>query len=51
MRRSRLRLVLALALAVLSIGLLVWGLLPSLRNERVVPIPPADLVLPTAPGG
>jgi len=51
MRKSRLRLFLALILAFVSIALLAWGLLPGLRSERTVPIPPADLVLPTAPGG
>jgi hypothetical protein len=44
---KKLRLALALLLLLLSLSLLVWASLPTLTESRVLPIPPADLQLPT----
>ena len=54
MAKSKLRLLLAVLVLAVSIALLVWGLIPPLRMEQSMPIPPDDLQLPTlissAPG-
>jgi hypothetical protein len=36
-----------IAILVLSLGLLVWGLLPARREIRTQPISPTELQLPT----
>ena len=43
----QIRIVLGLIIVILSIALLVWGFLPSRRETRTQPIPPAELHLPT----
>lgn len=47
LERRRVRIVLGIAILFLSIGLLLWGLLPSKREIRTQPISPAELQLPT----
>lgn len=42
-----LRLILAGILLVISAGLLIWGLLPTRYESRVLPIPPADMQILT----
>lgn len=44
------RILLGLSLLAVSLALLAWAFWPVPRETLVVPIPPADLVLPT-PGG
>jgi hypothetical protein len=41
------RIFLGIVIVILSIALLVWGFLPSRREIRTQPIPPAELQLPT----
>ena len=41
------RIVLGVVIVALSIALLAWGFLPSRREVRTQPIPPAELQLPT----
>lgn len=43
----RLRIVLGIAILMISVMLLVWGFWPVRRETRVQPIPPAELQLPT----
>ena len=43
----RIRIVVGIAILIVSIALLVWGLLPARREVRTQPIPPAELQLPT----
>ncbi|MBT3337536.1 MAG: hypothetical protein HN855_11585 [Anaerolineae bacterium] len=44
---KKIRLILAVLLLLLSLSLLIWASLPILVESRVLPIPPADLQLPT----
>jgi hypothetical protein len=46
----KLRLLLTLLILALSLGLLIWGLLPPGTENAVVPLGPADLQLPTPIG-
>ena len=46
----KLRFVLTLLILVLSLGLLLWGLLPLGTENAVIPLGPADLQLPTPEG-
>jgi hypothetical protein len=41
------RIFLGIVIVILSIALLAWGFLPSRRETRTQPIPPAELQLPT----
>ena len=41
------RIFLGIVIVILSIALLAWGFLPSRREIRTQPIPPAELQLPT----
>lgn len=43
----RIRVVVGIAILIVSIALLVWGLLPARREVRTQPIPPVELQLPT----
>jgi len=43
----QIRIVLGILIVIISIGLLAWGFLPSRREIRTQPIPPAELQLPT----
>lgn len=43
----RLRILLGLAILIISLALLVWGVLPARHEVRTQPIPPAELQLPT----
>ena len=43
----RIRIVVGIAILIVSLALLVWGLLPARREVRTQPIPPAELQLPT----
>jgi len=45
--RKKIRLFLALSILLVSLTLLVWASLPTFTERRVLPIPPADLQLPT----
>jgi hypothetical protein len=47
---KNIRLILALILVTVSLALLIWGFWPMERETRVLNIPPAELVLPTADG-
>ena len=42
----RVRIAAGIAILILSIGLLIWGLLPARREVRTQPISPTDLQLP-----
>jgi len=44
---KKLRLVLAIFLLAISLSLLLWAMLPTLTESRVLPISPNDLQLPT----
>ena len=41
----KLRLILTLALLVISLTLLAWGFWPAARERHVLPVPPAELTL------
>ena len=41
------RIFLGIVMVILSIALLAWGFIPSRREIRTQPIPPAELQLPT----
>jgi len=43
----QIRILLGIVIVILSIALLVWGFVPSRREIRTQPIPPAELQLPT----
>lgn len=43
----RVRIIVGIAILILSLSLLVWGLLPLRREIRTQPIPPTELQLPT----
>ena len=43
----RIRILVGIAILILSLGLLVWGLLPARREIRTQPISPTELQLPT----
>ena len=43
----RARIILGIAVLILSIALLLWGLLPPKREIRTQPISPSELQLPT----
>lgn len=43
----QIRIILGIVIVALSIALLAWGFLPSRREIRTQPIPPAELQLPT----
>lgn len=43
----RLRLLLALAILIVSLALLVWGLLPSVREQRTRQLLPGEIQIPT----
>ncbi len=43
----KLRLALALVLLVASLTLLAWGVWPAVRERHVLPVPPAEMSLPT----
>ena len=43
----RVRIILGMAILILSLSLLVWGLLPSRHEIRTQPISPTELQLPT----
>lgn len=43
----RFRIIVGIAILILSIGLLVWGFLPARREVRTQPISPTELQLPT----
>lgn len=43
----RIRIILGIAVLILSIALLLWGLLPPKREIRTQPISPSELQLPT----
>jgi hypothetical protein len=43
----RLRIVIGVAILILSVALLIWGLLPQPRETRTQPISPTELQLPT----
>jgi len=45
MRKARLTL--ALVLLVLSLAMLAWGLWPSVRELRILRVPPSEMTLPT----
>ena len=45
--RRRVRIILGIAVLILSIALLLWGLWPPKREIRTQPISPAELQLPT----
>ena len=44
---KKIRIALAILLLLISLSLLIWAFLPTLVESRVLPIPPADLQLPT----
>ena len=44
---KKIRIALAILLLLISLSLLIWAFLPTLVENRVLPIPPADLQLPT----
>jgi hypothetical protein len=41
------RIILGIVIVALSLALLAWGFLPSRREIRTQPLPPAELQLPT----
>ncbi len=43
----KIRLLLAIIILTFSLALLAWAFWPLVRESRVLPIPPADLQLPT----
>lgn len=43
----RIRVIIGIAILIVSIGLLAWGLLPPRREVRTQPISPTELQLPT----
>jgi hypothetical protein len=43
----RIRVILGIVILSISIGLLIWGLLPARREVRTQPISPTELQLPT----
>ena len=43
----RVRIIVGIAVLLVSIALLVWGFLPSRHEVRTQPISPTDLQLPT----
>lgn len=43
----RIRLLLAAALLLISLTLLAWGLLPSVREYRTRRLPPGEIQIPT----
>ena len=43
----RLRITVGIAILILSIALLVWGIMPARRETRIQPISPTELQLPT----
>ncbi|HEX5807621.1 MAG TPA: hypothetical protein VFY25_03080 [Anaerolineales bacterium] len=45
--RRRIRIILGIAVLILSIALLLWGLLPPKREIRTQPISPSELQCPT----
>ncbi|NOY98115.1 MAG: hypothetical protein GXP40_02785 [Chloroflexi bacterium] len=47
MAKSKVRLFLAVIVLALSLAVLIWAFWPLVRESRVLPIPPADLQLPT----
>lgn len=47
LRTRRIRIMLGIAILILSLALLIWGLLPPRREMRTQPISPAELQLPT----
>ncbi len=44
---KKVRLVLGIAILLVSLGVLIWALVPLEHVTRVVPVPPSDLQLPT----
>jgi hypothetical protein len=46
-KRKRWLAVIAGLVLLVSLALLAWGALPGARQTRVVPVPPANLSLPT----
>jgi hypothetical protein len=50
MKPRTVRRLLALLLLLVSLVLLVWGLWPGLELTKVLPIPPAEMQLPTPAG-
>ena len=45
--RKRVRVIVGIAILMISIALLVWGVMPARRETRIQPISPAELQLPT----
>jgi hypothetical protein len=43
----RLRILVGVAILIVSAALLVWGLMPARREVRTQPVPPVELQLPT----
>jgi len=44
---KKIRLLLAALIFLISLSMLIWASLPALVESRILPIPPADLQLPT----
>jgi hypothetical protein len=44
---KRVRVIVGIAILIVSIALLVWGVMPARRETRIQPISPAELQLPT----
>lgn len=45
--KKRVRVIVGIAILIISIALLVWGVMPARRETRIQPISPAELQLPT----
>jgi hypothetical protein len=43
----RIRIIVGIAILIVSVAFLAWGLLPTRREVRIQPISPTELQLPT----